>query len=86
MILMICLVLLAPLAFTNDYGDDPDPGSVEPRYYDNAKVLRVKYTQGEGYVKRSYDEGFEEAAINLPIFEKDIVGTTDGRLEIYLKN
>ncbi|MFC2146290.1 DUF6600 domain-containing protein, partial [Acidobacteriota bacterium] len=83
-ILMISLVLLAPLAFTYDYGNDPDPGAVEPRSYDDAKVLRVKYTQGEAYVKRSYDDGFEEAAINLPIFEKDTAGTTDGRLEVYM--
>jgi hypothetical protein len=82
-ILIISLVLLAPLAFTYDYGNDPDPG-VEPKYYDDAKVLRVKHIQGEAYVKRSYDEGFEEAAINLPIFEKDTAGTTDGRLEVYM--
>jgi hypothetical protein len=81
--LIISLVLLAPLAFSYDEGNDPDQG-VEPQYYDDARVMRVKYTQGEAYVKRSYDEGFEEAAINLPIFEKDTAGTTDGRLEIYM--
>jgi hypothetical protein len=83
LILIISLVLLAPLAFTYDYDNDPDPG-VEAKYYDDAKVLRVKYTQGEAFVKRSYDDGFEEAAINLPIFEKDSAGTTDGRLEVYM--
>lgn len=82
-ILIISLVLLAPLAFTYDYGNDTDPG-VESKYYDDAKVLRVKHIQGEAFVKRSYDEGFEEAAINLPIFEKDTAGTTDGRLEVYM--
>jgi hypothetical protein len=81
--LIISLVLLAPLAFTYDDGNDPDQG-VEPQYYDDARVMRVKYTQGEAYVKRSYDDGFEEAAINLPIFEKDTAGTTDGRLEVYM--
>jgi len=83
-ILIISLVLLAPLMFSYDNGSEPDPGSYEPRYYDNAKVMRVKYTQGEAFVKRSYDEGLEEAAINLPVFEKDVAGTTDGRLEIYM--
>ncbi|UCH97892.1 MAG: FecR domain-containing protein, partial [Candidatus Aminicenantes bacterium] len=83
-ILTISLVLLAPFAFSYDLGDESEPSTIEPRYYDDAKVLRVKYTQGEAYVKRSYDEGFEEAALNLPIFEKDIAGTTEGRLEVYL--
>ncbi|MFC2146645.1 hypothetical protein ACFLRT_04710, partial [Acidobacteriota bacterium] len=79
--LIISLVLLAPIAFTYDNDNDPDPG-VEPKYYDDAKVMRVKHTQGEAYVKRSYDDGFEEAAVNLPIFEKDTAGTTDGRMEV----
>jgi hypothetical protein len=81
--LIISLVLLAPIAFTYDNDNDPDPG-VEPKYYDDAKVMRVNHTQGEAYVKRSYDEGFEEAAVNLPIFEKDTAGTTDGRMEVYM--
>jgi hypothetical protein len=81
--LIISLVLLAPIAFTYDNDNDPDPG-VEPKYYDDAKVMRVKYTQGETFVKRSYDDGFEEAAVNLPIFEKDTAGTTDGRMEVYM--
>ena len=77
---MFSLVLFSAFAFS-DYSD---PGTFEAKSYDDAKVLRVKYTQGEAYITRSYDEGFEEAAINLPIFEKDIAGTTDGRLEVYL--
>ena len=66
------------------YSDYSNQKVSEAKYYDKAKVLRVKYTQGETFVKRSYDEGIEEATINLPIFEKDAIGTTDGRLEIYL--
>ena len=81
--LIISLVLLAPLAFTYDEGNEPDPG-VDAKYYDDARVMRVKYTEGEAFVKRSYDDGFEEATINLPIFEKDTAGTTEGRLEVYL--
>ena len=56
----------------------------DPKYYDNAKVVRIKYVEGEGFVQRSYDEGNEEATINLPVFENDSVGTTSGRLEVYL--
>lgn len=66
------------------YSDYSKQQISEAKYYDKAKVLRVKYTQGETFVKRSYDEGIEEATVNLPIFEKDAIGTTDGRLEIYL--
>jgi len=77
---MFSLVLLSAFTFPND----SDPGTFEAKSYDDAKVLRVKYTQGEAFITRSYDEGFEEAAINLPIFEKDTAGTTDGRLEVYL--
>jgi hypothetical protein len=80
LILMFSLVLLSAFAFS----DDSDPGTFEAKSYDDAKVLRVKYTQGEAFITRSYDEGFEEAALNLPIFEKDTAGTTDGRLEVYL--
>jgi hypothetical protein len=80
LILMFSLVLLSAFAFP----DDSDPGTFEAKSYDDAKVLRVKYTQGEAFITRSYDEGFEEAAVNLPIFEKDTAGTTDGRVEVYL--
>jgi|GEM_PF-528089 len=79
-IILFALVLLTTLA----YSDDSRRDDFSPQYYDNAKVLRVKYSEGEAYVKRSYDEGNEEASVNLPIFEKDIAGTTDGRIEIYL--
>jgi hypothetical protein len=54
------------------------------KYYDNAKVVRIKNVEGEGFVQRSYDEGNEEATANLPLFEKDTVGTTEGRLAVYL--
>lgn len=82
LILIFSLVLLSAFAFPGY--DNSEAEKFEPKYYDDAKVLRVKYTQGEAFVKRSYDEGFEEASLNLPIFEKDAAGTTDGRLEVYL--
>ncbi len=64
-------------------GADED-GAPEPKSYDNAKVVRIKAVEGEAFVQRSYEEGFEEATVNLPLFENDSAGTTDGRLEIYL--
>ncbi len=64
------------------YETDNSPS--EAKYYDNAKVIRIKNVEGEGFVQRSYEEGYEEATPNLPVFEKDTVGTTAGRLGIYL--
>ncbi len=80
------IVLILSLCFLSlsIYSDYSNQQASEAKYYDKAKVLRVRYTQGETFVKRSYDEGIEEATVNLPIFEKDAIGTTDGRLEIYL--
>lgn len=80
LMIMLSVLLLNTFAFS----DYPDQEEFQAKYYDNAKVLRFKYTQGEAFVQRSYDEGFEEATVNLPIFEKDRVGTTDGRVEVYL--
>jgi len=80
LILTICLILLNLFAYT----DTENPTQNEAKYYDNAKVVRVKYSIGESFVQRSYDEGLEEATVNLPVFEKDKVGTTDGRVELYL--
>ena len=78
--LLICLVVLNLSVFT----DDSNPVTSEAKYYENAKVLRVKYTSGEAFVQRSYDQGLEQATVNLPVFEKDKIGTTSGRLELYL--
>lgn len=79
---MIILGILLLNTFV--FSEYQDQEEYQAQYYDNAKVLRVKYAQGETYVQRSYDEGFEEATVNLSIFEKDKVGTTEGRVEIYL--
>jgi hypothetical protein len=64
--------------------DNTENAATEAKYYDNAKVIRIKNVEGEGFVRRSYDEGDEEATPNLPLFEKDMVGTTAGRLGVYL--
>ncbi|MDQ1352893.1 MAG: hypothetical protein QG657_3199 [Acidobacteriota bacterium] len=80
LIIVLSILLLNTLVFA-EYQDQEE---YQAQYYDNARVLRVKYAQGETYVQRSYDEGFEEATVNLSIFEKDKVGTTAGRVEIYL--
>lgn len=80
--LFISLVLaMAVLLPAQNPGEDE---VFRTKYYENAKVVRVKYVDGEAFVDRSYDEGQEEATVNLPLFEKDMVETTDGRMEIYL--
>jgi len=76
----VSLLLLAGACWSADM----ETNANEAKYYDNAKVVRIKSVEGEGFVQRSYDEGNEEATANLPLFEKDTVGTTDGRLAVYL--
>ncbi|MEI6614521.1 MAG: DUF6600 domain-containing protein [Chrysiogenales bacterium] len=80
MVAIISILLLAGVLLA----DDTENAAGEAKYYDNAKVIRIKNVEGEGFVQRSYDEGYEEATPNLPLFEKDSVGTTAGRLGIYL--
>jgi hypothetical protein len=80
MIAIASLLLLSSACWS----DDMEVNANEAKYYDNAKVVRIKNVEGEGFVQRSYDEGREEATANLPLFEKDTVGTTDGRLAVYL--
>ena len=80
MIAIASLLLLSSVCWSQDM----DANANEVKYYDNAKVVRIKNVEGEGFVQRSYDEGNEEATANLPVFEKDTVGTTEGRLAVYL--
>ncbi len=84
LVTILCSLVLLTVFVHAGYTDDVEPEKFEAKYYDNAKVVRVKYTKGETYIKRSYDEGVEEATVNLPVFENDIAGTTDGHLELYL--
>jgi hypothetical protein len=80
MVAIVSLTLAAAVLSAYETENTPN----EAKYYDNAKVIRIKNIEGEGFVQRSYDEGYEEATPNLPVFEKDTVGTTAGRLGIYL--
>ncbi|MEN8222592.1 MAG: DUF6600 domain-containing protein [Acidobacteriota bacterium] len=81
---LLILSVIAVLMSVPVSADYPQPEQTAAKYYDNAKVVKVKYSQGDTYVTRSFDEGREEAGVNIPIFEKDIAGTNDGRLDIYL--
>jgi hypothetical protein len=80
MIAIVSLLMLSGACWSEDL----ETNTNEVKYYDNAKVVRIKSVEGEAFVQRSYEEGNEEATANLPLFEKDSVGTSDGRLGIYL--
>ena len=80
LITIVSLLLLSGVCWS----DDLETNASEAKYYDNAKVVRIKSVEGEGFVRRSYEEGDEEATADLPLFEKDTIGTTDGRLAVYL--
>ena len=80
LITFVSLLLLSGACWAADM----ETNANEAKYCDNAKVVRIKSVEGEGFVQRSYDEGNEEATANLPLFEKDTVGTTAGRLAVYL--
>ncbi len=80
MVAILSLFLSAVVLSAYETENTPD----EAKYYDNAKVIRIKNVEGEGFVQRSYNEGYEEATPNLSLFEKDLAGTTAGRLGIYL--
>jgi hypothetical protein len=56
----------------------------QPTKYANNSFARVSYLAGGTFIQRSQDLGFEDAEINAPIAEGDRIGTTDGRMEIYL--
>ena len=81
---LIIISIIAILMSVPAFADYPQQGETVAKYYDNAKVIKVKYSQGDTYVTRSFNEGREEAGVNIPIFDKDIAGTNDGRLDIYL--
>lgn len=78
---VVCYLMLVAFTLNGDYYPQEN---YLPRPYDNARLVRVNYGTGEAYVIRSFEQGWEEAVPNLPVFDRDIVGTTDGRLEIYL--
>ena len=52
--------------------------------YTNESFARLTYLSGKAFIQRAADAGFEEGQINMPIAEGDLLGTTDGRAEIYL--
>jgi len=56
----------------------------EETTYTNNSFARLSYITGNSYIQRASELTYEEGVVNMPISEGDRVGTTDGRVEIYL--
>lgn len=54
----------------------------EETRYTNESVGRVSMLEGQAFIQRAADIGYEEAVVNDPVTEGDRIGTTNGRLEI----
>jgi len=52
-------------------------------YYDRS-YTRMSYVQGDVYVQRAQDQGYEKGEINLVVVQGDKIGSRAGRLEIQL--
>jgi len=53
--------------------------------YTNNTIARLSYVKGNSYIQRSSDLAYEEGVVNMPVGEGDRIGTTEGRVEIYLR-
>jgi hypothetical protein len=74
--LAISVAILAAFIAAQDKG--------QAAKYANNSFARVSYLSGSTFIQRSQDLVYEDAEINAPIAEGDRIGTTDGRMEIYL--
>jgi len=52
-------------------------------YYDRS-YTRLSYVQGDVYIQRAQDLGYEKGEVNLVVVAGDKIGTRDGRAEIQL--
>lgn len=71
-VFVFSLVFLSALGFSYQ----------ETEYYADS-FLRLNYVNGDVYIQRAEDLGFEEGTVNLPIVQGDKLGTRDGRAEIH---
>ncbi len=52
--------------------------------YTARSFARLSYITGSAFVQRAADLGYEEGVVNMPITQGDRLGTTEGRVEIYM--
>jgi hypothetical protein len=57
----------------------------EDVYYANS-FARLNYVNGDVYIQRAEDQGYEEGTVNLPVVQGDKLGTREGRAEIHFGN
>lgn len=77
--LTIIFLLSALLNAAHAFADDVD----ESEYEEHARVMRVSLLRGEVSLRRSGDDEWEPAKLNLPLVEGDTLTTgPDSRLEI----
>ncbi|MDW7761584.1 MAG: DUF6600 domain-containing protein [Acidobacteriota bacterium] len=55
----------------------------EPKYT-NETVARLSYVEGQTFIQRASDLGFEEGILNMPIIEGDRIAASDGRTEVHI--
>jgi hypothetical protein len=71
--IMIVFVLFVPVSFANSASD----------YYESS-YARMSYVNGDVYIQRAEDLGYEEGVVNLALIQGDKIGTREGRTEIHL--
>ncbi len=69
---LTCLMLGALPGFASETDD----------YYAYS-YARMSYVNGDVFIQRAGDMGYEEGAVNLPLVENDKLGTQDGRAEVH---
>ncbi len=57
--------------------------ALEDTEYYSYSYSRLSYVNGDVYIQRAGDNGFEEGDVNLPIVEGDKIGSREGRAEIH---
>lgn len=72
----VCLVVCFPFVYG---AQAPETGN---DYYANS-YARLSYVNGDVFIQRAGDLGYEEGIVNLAIVEGDKLGTREGRAEIH---
>lgn len=70
----IAIIMVFPAALFAD--EDPK--------YTNETVARLSYVEGQTFIQRASDLGFEEGLLNMPIVEGDRIAAMEGRTEVHL--
>ncbi len=71
--IMLVFVLFVPFSF----------GGAASDYYESS-YARMSYVNGDVYIRRAEDLGYEEGVVNLALIQGDKIGTREGRTEIHL--